>query len=88
MLRVNRVRSIILLLVISSISVLISCTSADKKSDEAEGAYAIAQEYDKEERYDYIIILIIQILIPFCIIDLRCGRFQFNPVSHSPMMSH
>lgn len=52
MLRVNKLSSTILLLVISSISVLISCSSADKKSDEAEGAYAIAQEYDAEERYE------------------------------------
>jgi outer membrane protein assembly factor BamD len=56
MLRVSggffRIQSVFLLLIISSISVLISCSSADKKSDEAEGAYAIAQEYDKDERYE------------------------------------
>ncbi|GIL18805.1 MAG: hypothetical protein BroJett040_25560 [Oligoflexia bacterium] len=28
------------------------CSSADKKADTAEGAYSIAQEYDKDERYE------------------------------------
>jgi outer membrane protein assembly factor BamD len=40
------------LLLISSISLLSACSSADKKSDTPEGAYAIAQEFDKDERYD------------------------------------
>lgn len=52
MLRVNKLSELVLLLVISSTSLLISCSSSDKKSDEAEGAYAIAQEYDNEERWE------------------------------------
>ncbi len=42
-----------LLLVLSLIQVLlISCSSVDKKSDTPEGAYAIAQEYEKDEMYE------------------------------------
>ncbi|PIS11176.1 MAG: outer membrane protein assembly factor BamD [Bdellovibrio sp. CG10_big_fil_rev_8_21_14_0_10_47_8] len=44
------------LLLFSTISattvLLTSCSSNDKKSDTAEGAFAIAQDYDKEERYE------------------------------------
>lgn len=40
------------LLLISSISILSGCSSAEKKADTPEGAYAIAQEYDKDERYE------------------------------------
>jgi outer membrane protein assembly factor BamD len=40
------------LLLISSISLLSGCSSTDKKSDTAEGAYGIAQEYDKDERFE------------------------------------
>lgn len=39
-------------LLISSISLLSSCSSSDKKADTAEGAYAIAQEFDNDERYE------------------------------------
>ncbi len=52
MLRVN----ISVLLLISSIwlalNSLTACSSADKKSDTPEGAYEIAQEFDKDERYE------------------------------------
>jgi outer membrane protein assembly factor BamD len=48
MLRVN----ISILLLISSISMLFACTSADKKADTADGAFSLAQEYDNEERYE------------------------------------
>ena len=41
-----------IILLISSISILSACTSADKKADTADGAFAIAQDYDKEERYE------------------------------------
>lgn len=40
------------LLLISSISLLSGCSSVDKKADTADGAYSIAQEYDKDERYE------------------------------------
>lgn len=32
--------------------ILSACSSNDKKADTAEGAFAIAQEYDKDERYE------------------------------------
>ena len=48
MLRVN----ISILLLVSSISILSACTSADKKADTPEGAFAIAQDFDKEERFE------------------------------------
>jgi outer membrane protein assembly factor BamD len=41
-----------ILLLISTISLLSSCTSSDKKADTAEGAYELAQEFDKDERYE------------------------------------
>src|SRR5437868_9563798 len=31
---------------------LLACSSMDKKSDTAEGAFSIAQEFDKDERYE------------------------------------
>ncbi len=31
---------------------LVSCSSDEKQSDTAEGAFALAQEYDKDERYE------------------------------------
>jgi outer membrane protein assembly factor BamD len=31
---------------------LVSCSSDEKKSDTAEGAFALAQEYEKDERYE------------------------------------
>ena len=31
---------------------LVSCSSDDKKSDTAEGAFALAQDYEKDERYE------------------------------------
>lgn len=34
---------------------LISCSTIEKNSDTAEGAFAIAQEFDKDERYDVAI---------------------------------
>lgn len=40
------------LLLISSISLLSGCSSIDKKADTADGAYNLAQEYDKDERYE------------------------------------
>lgn len=43
---------IYIFLLISSISLLSGCTSADKKADTADGAYSIAQEFDKDERYE------------------------------------
>ncbi len=48
MLRVN----IAVLLLISGISLFSGCSSSEKKSDTAEGAYALAQDYDKDERYE------------------------------------
>lgn len=33
-------------------STLIACSSMDKKSDTPEGAFAIAEEFDKDERYE------------------------------------
>lgn len=41
-----------ILLLVSSISILSACTSSDKKADTAEGAFAIAQDFDKEERFE------------------------------------
>lgn len=52
MLRVNDNISRLLFLCLFSLILITSCTSADKKSDDAEGAFAIAQEYDNEERYE------------------------------------
>lgn len=40
------------LLLISSIWALSGCSSGDKKADTPEGAYQIAQEFDKDERYE------------------------------------
>ncbi len=48
MLRVN----ITILLLVSIISILSGCISADKKADTPEGAFAIAQDFDKEERFE------------------------------------
>lgn len=48
MLRVN----ISVLLLISSTWLLFGCSSADKKADTPEGAYQLAQEFDKDERYE------------------------------------
>jgi len=41
-----------ILLFISITSLFTGCSSNEKKSDEAAGAYSIAQEYDKDERYE------------------------------------
>lgn len=35
-----------------SLAVLVGCSSEEKKSDTPEGAYAIAQEFDKDERFE------------------------------------
>jgi outer membrane protein assembly factor BamD len=40
------------LLLISSIWALSGCSSGDKKADTPEGAYQLAQEFDKDERYE------------------------------------
>lgn len=48
-----RVKSLFSILFVLSLSVsLAGCSSDEKKSDTAEGAYALAQEFDKNERYD------------------------------------
>lgn len=56
MLRVNDLGSALkfsaLILFFSSSFLLTSCSSDDKKSDTPEGAYAIAQEFEKDERYE------------------------------------
>jgi outer membrane protein assembly factor BamD len=41
--------------IISFTFYLFGCSSAEKNADTAEGAYAIAQEYEKDERYDLAI---------------------------------
>ena len=33
-------------------STVLACTTMDRKSDTPEGAYAIAEEFDKDERYE------------------------------------
>lgn len=43
---------IYIFLLISGISLLSACVSSDKKADTAEAAYSIAQEFDKDERYE------------------------------------
>jgi outer membrane protein assembly factor BamD len=40
------------LLLISGIWLTSACSSADKKADTPEGAYQLAQEFDKDERYE------------------------------------
>lgn len=51
MLRVIRQFSCSLLLVFGFL-MLVSCASDEKNSDTAEGAFAIAQEFEKDERYE------------------------------------
>lgn len=41
--------------IIVSYLILIGCSSAEKNADTPEGAYAIAQDYEKEERFDLAI---------------------------------
>lgn len=54
MLRVKSVLSAIFALIVSLVMSLaiVGCSSDEKKSDTAEGAFALAQEFDKSERYD------------------------------------
>ncbi len=42
-------------LLFTSTGLLTGCSTMDKSSDTAEGAFAIAQEFDKDERYDIAI---------------------------------
>lgn len=45
-------RHVSLVAILSLYVFLVACSSDDKKADTAEGAYAIAQDYEKNDRYD------------------------------------
>ncbi len=52
MLRVNISVLLLISTICASLFVLPGCSSNDKKSDTPEGAYELAQEFDKDERYE------------------------------------
>jgi len=52
MLRVNISKLLLISTISLLFSVLVACSSSDKKADTAEGAFQLAQEYDNDERYE------------------------------------